>query len=159
MIHALPIYRRIFQAALAYFPKEFDVVSCQFLCSINLQIPNGASSIGIPFSSQKRKETLTFVLLSCAVKVFLRSSIGTGVLVNLSSRLVSYHTGTYLVLNLQIKVLLPSSICTSVPVSRSYGPISYHTSIYLVLNLHMFLGFLLREEALWYGIPSRLVLS
>ena len=88
------------------------------------KIPNGASSIGIPFVSQKRKEALAFILLSCAVKL-----------------------------------LLPSSIDTSVLVNLNFEPVSCHISIYLVLNLQIFPGFLLREVALWCGIPSRLVLT
>ena len=94
----------------------FGVAICSIL--------NGVSSIGIRFASQKRKEALAFGLLSCAVKLFLPSYIGVGVLVSLN-----------------------------------FGPVSYHISIYLGLNLQIFPGFLLREEALWCGIPSRLVLT
>ena len=64
----------------------------------------------------------------------------------------------FILLSCVVKLLLPSSIGTGVLVSLKFGLVSYHTRIYLVLNLQMFLGFLLREDALWCGICSRLVL-
>ena len=124
VIQALPIYCSMVQAAPLYFLKEFDALSHQFLWSGNLQNTKCSLINWDLFVVQKRKEALAFVLLSCAVKLFLPSSIGVGVLVSLN-----------------------------------FGPVSYHISIYLVLNLQIFPGFLLREEALWCGIPSRLVLT
>ena len=66
---------------------------------------------------------------------------------------------TFVLLSCIVKLLLPSSIGIDVLVSLSFGPVSYHISISLVLNLQIFPGFLLREAALWCGIPSSLVLT
>jgi hypothetical protein len=95
-----------------------------FFGAVTYKIPNGASLIGILCASQKRKEALAFVLLSCAVRLLLLNFIGVGV-----------------------------------PVNLNFGPGSCHTSIFLVLILLIFPSFLLREEALWCGIPSSLVLT
>ena len=62
-------------------------------------------------------------------------------------------------LSCAVKLSLPNSIGVGAPINLNFGPVSCHTSIILVLILLIFLGFLLREEVLWCGIPSSLVLT